>query len=131
VALVARLAIRHSAILDSMPAGGHGWRRGENWRERERAAGEALAEAERREADARAQARGADLPRDLTADDVDAMLARGEVAAVRTFLAAVFASVVVRRAGRWREPVADRARVLRRDEAPAGNLALIAHVAAA
>jgi DNA invertase Pin-like site-specific DNA recombinase len=125
-AKVARLAIRHDNIFASMPADMSG-ARGENWREHERQAGEALADAEREEAEAKAQARGANLPHDLTADNFDTW----PVPDQRTFLAAVFAAVVVRRPARWREPVAARTHVLRRDEVPANNIALIAHVARA
>ena len=128
---VARLAIRHAALLDAMPDDMTG-KAGENWRAREREAREALADAERHEGEAKAKARGAsNVPADLSADDVDAMLARGEIADVRTFLAAVFAAIVVRRPNRWREPVLARTRILRRDQAPTNSTALIAHVSAA
>ena len=59
-------------------------------------------------------ARGADLPPELDAETYD----RVPIEERRLWHSLVTAAVVVRRAERWREPVADRILILDRDEAP-------------
>lgn len=126
VAETRRLAMRHANVLSLMPDDLSG-AQGENWRAQERAAAEALAAAERREAEARDNVRGARLPADLTADTFDTW----PIPDQRTFLSALFAAVVVRASERWREPVADRYGIIRRDQSPAHPTALIARIAGA
>jgi hypothetical protein len=125
VAQTRRLGMRHANLMAMMPDDLSG-ARGENWRAQEQTAGAALAAAERDEAEVKAQARGANLPPALTADNFDSWSLPDQ----RTFIAALFAAVVVRRPNRWREPVAERFGVVLRDQGPANNTALIAHVAA-
>jgi DNA invertase Pin-like site-specific DNA recombinase len=121
-----RLAMRHANTVAMMPDDLSG-AAGENWRDRERADREALQAAERHEREAKSRARGANLPDDLTADNFDSW----PIPDRRTFLAALFAAVVVHKPERWRQPVPERVRVILRDQAPTNSTALIAHVAAA
>ena len=71
------------------------------------------------------QARGVDLPPLLDSDLFD----QAPVAERRLWLSLVYRCVVVRGQRRWREPAADRARLVLVDEAPADSARLIDWVA--
>ena len=77
----------------------------------------ALARAVEQERATRYVTAGVDLPTGLTAEEYP----RLEVAERRHLLSALFSAIVVRRAVRVAEPVADRAEILLANEAPSGR----------
>lgn len=85
------------------------------------------AEAELKQAQNRARG-AADLPPELTVE----LFRDAPLPQQRHWLSLVYRAIVIRRAapGTWREPVADRARLVTIDEAPADSTRLISHVAA-
>lgn len=72
----------------------------------------------------RHEAKGVDLPADLSADS----FAEAPVDEQRHLLALTMAAVVVRPSATWREPVANRVRIISREEAPADPRELIPFV---
>jgi DNA invertase Pin-like site-specific DNA recombinase len=74
--------------------------------------------------EAKATARGAALPPELDEERFDS----APVPDQRHWLSSVYRCVVVRKALRWREPAAERARLVSVDEAPADSTPLIAWV---
>jgi DNA invertase Pin-like site-specific DNA recombinase len=91
------------------------------------AARASLRQAEQALVEARMSARGAELPTELDAD-LFAKATRDDVAEARHWLSLVYRCVVVRPARVWREPAADRARIVHVDDAPADSTRLIAFV---
>jgi hypothetical protein len=83
-----------------------------------------LRDAEDELAQARMQARSADLPPMLSADVFDS----APLPERRHWISLVFRCVVVRRGVGYREPVADRARILLVDDAPADSTHLIPYI---
>jgi site-specific DNA recombinase len=81
----------------------------------------ALRDAEAERATAKMRARSADLPPELTEELFD----KSPLPEQRHWISKVFRCVVVRRAIGWREPAADRARILLVDDAPADSTRLI------
>jgi hypothetical protein len=94
--------------------------------EQVKAAGRELQDAEAELAEAQARARGSRLPTRLTLDEAR----EAPLSERRHWLSLAYAAVAVRKARGWREPVADRARIILADDAPGNGTALRGFVAA-
>jgi DNA invertase Pin-like site-specific DNA recombinase len=94
--------------------------------EQVKAADREVAAAERGLGEARNRVRRSRLPGNLTAEEARAF----PIPDRRHWLSSVYAAVVVRKARVWREPVADRQRVVPIDDAPGNGTALRGFVVA-